>query len=148
MKTCFRCGIPKPLGDFYAHPQMADGHLNKCKLCTRADSERRYFSKTPEILVKGKAYHSTEHGKGIRKKAGANYKARYKDKIKAHNEVAKALTAGIIVKLPCCVCGQQAVAHHPDYSKPLDVVWLCEPHHKEEHRRLRRGMPSLTPQQQ
>lgn len=40
-KICFRCGIKKPLTEFYAHKGMRDGHLNKCKDCTKADSAKR-----------------------------------------------------------------------------------------------------------
>jgi hypothetical protein len=38
---------------------------------------------------------------------------------------------------PCEVCGAlSAEAHHKDYSRPLDVVWLCRKHHMELHRRV------------
>lgn len=41
---------------------------------------------------------------------------------------------GHITKKPCEVCGAKAEAHHHDYSKPLDVVWLCRKHHMAQHR--------------
>ena len=41
-KVCFKCGRTLPLDEFYKHPQMGDGHLNKCKDCTRNDTRIQY----------------------------------------------------------------------------------------------------------
>jgi hypothetical protein len=40
---------------------------------------------------------------------------------------------GKLVPLPCEVCGSTEVEmHHPNYARPLDVVWLCKKHHQSE----------------
>jgi hypothetical protein len=56
----------------------------------------------------------------------------------AHKIVESALISGKLVHSPCCCCGSNdSHAHHEDYSKPLEVVWLCPFHHSERHRELR-----------
>jgi hypothetical protein len=53
---------------------------------------------------------------------------------RARNKVASAIRSGTLVKLPCEVCGEvKSQGHHEDYSKPLEVIWLCAVHHKEKH---------------
>jgi len=58
---------------------------------------------------------------------------------KAHLKVQNALKRGRLVKAPCERCGttDQVQAHHEDYGKPLEVMWLCPKHHKERHREIR-----------
>jgi len=52
----------------------------------------------------------------------------------ARAAVQRALKTGRLKKKPCRRCGSsEAVAHHFDYSKPLDVIWVCADHHGEEH---------------
>ena len=57
-----------------------------------------------------------------------------KDKLKVKDAVRYAIKTGKLVKTPCHICGDvQVEGHHPDYSRPLDVVWLCRKHHNEVH---------------
>lgn len=49
-KTCFKCGRTLPITEFYKHKQMADGHLNKCKDCTRKDVREREQNDPMAIL--------------------------------------------------------------------------------------------------
>ncbi len=44
-KICFKCSIEKPLDDFYKHPEMPDGHINKCKECNKKDCRENYAKK-------------------------------------------------------------------------------------------------------
>ena len=51
---------------------------------------------------------------------------------KAHRLVHQALQAGKLVVGPCEIntdCRGRLVAHHDDYTKPLDVRWFCRRHH-------------------
>lgn len=59
MKTCFKCNRHLPLSDYYVHPQMADGHLNKCKDCARKDAEvrRKKMEADPDWMEKERARH-------------------------------------------------------------------------------------------
>lgn len=60
-----------------------------------------------------------------------NPKARW-----AHMALASALKRGLIQRKPCEVCGEERVdGHHPDYDRPMVVVWLCRRHHQAEHRK-------------
>jgi len=44
-----------------------------------------------------------------------------------------AIRDGLLVRKPCEICGELAEAHHYDYSKPLEVRWLCRLHHWQVH---------------
>ena len=57
-------------------------------------------------------------------------------KYAANATVTNALRLGDLVRQPCAKCGDaDSEAHHEDYSKPLDVTWLCRPCHNRAHGR-------------
>jgi len=58
---------------------------------------------------------------------------------RAHGAVHRAIKRGELRPRPCELCGTtiKVDSHHEDYSKPLDVRWLCESCHAKEHVRIR-----------
>ena len=57
------------------------------------------------------------------------------EKHEAHKRLNIAVRSGKITRKNCEVCGEEKThAHHNDYSKPLEVMWLCPKHHKEIHK--------------
>ena len=128
-KKCFKCGEVKSLSDFYKHKGMADGHLNKCKDCTRSDAKSHRLENIDQI----RAY-DRKRGNRQDQSYVKNYRQQYPNKYRAHTMVNNHLRYGNITKKPCEICGsEQSVAHHDDYLKPLDVRWLCQAHHKQWH---------------
>jgi len=62
------------------------------------------------------------------------YRSKYPEKIKAGKKLRYAVQTGKMIREPCVVCGKpKAEAHHKDYSKPLEVIWLCSRHHTDLH---------------
>jgi len=58
-----------------------------------------------------------------------------KKRANARSYLNQYVRRGVIKKQPCQICGNPEVqAHHKDYSKPLEVVWLCKPCHIEMHK--------------
>lgn len=111
---------------------MADGLLGKCKQCARKDVR--------ENRIKRRDYYN-EYDSARAKKG---YKTRkkwaidHKDVLKVNRTLRKAVYDGLVIRLPCEVCGEKnSVGHHENYSKPLDVVWLCASHHRSRHFELR-----------
>jgi hypothetical protein len=149
MKTCFKCLCSKPLDAFYAHSKMSDGRLNKCKDCTKADVKRhrqenleriRAYDKMrasmPHRVAARVEYQQTPQGKAAHARALKKNRARYPEKNKARQVVANAIRDGKLFRWPVCEvpeCSNSPHAHHPDYSRPLVVVWLCPRHHAEAH---------------
>lgn len=147
MKTCVKCRQQKAIGEFYRHKAMADGHLNACKDCVKAavranrldkvDKYRQYDvarAGAPHRVKLRQDYIKTPEGKAARLRCQKRRRALEPLKDRARYEVAYALQRGRLTKWPCIVCGAEKVeAHHPDYSRPLDVQWLCRPHHREVH---------------
>ena len=142
-KVCFKCNILKPLSDFYKHIKMGDGHLNKCKSCTKKDVHNH----REDNLEKIRKYDRNRPNKAERVAKSAvytkEYRERYPNKYKAHLLVNNAVRAGSLSKPAVCencFSDFHIVAHHHDYLKPLEVTWLCEVCHKAWHNENGEGL--------
>ena len=137
-KECFKCKAIMPLTEFYKHSAMGDGHLNKCKGCTKDDVSKHRLANIEKV----RAY-DRERGKipeRIKACTEINRLWRGEDKrrVTAHNAVARAIKKGDLVRSSCIRCGEdKSIAHHEDYDKPLEVMWLCQPCHKQRHKELK-----------
>ena len=131
MKKCFKCHRVLPLGDFYKHKQMADGHLNKCKGCTKSDSTRHRNENLEAVREYDRSRGNRQSPEYLSK-----YRAKYPKKHKAESMVNNAIRDGKLFKEPCVICGstEKIHGHHDDYEKPLNVRWMCAAHHHQWHR--------------
>jgi hypothetical protein len=150
MKVCRECNIEKSLSEFYKHSAMGDGHLNKCKTCVKSRVRKhrlenleaiKEFDKKrgnkPSRVQARKLYQQTEAGKLAKKKARSLYLERHPMVYAAHVITRNAVRDGKLIPADSCSsCGstKKIESHHNDYTKPLDVQWLCEQCHKAWHK--------------
>jgi type II secretory pathway component PulK len=97
--------------------------------------ERQAYASKPENLARTKAIRGTpERRKRQCEQAKASH-VRYPEKRKARQILNNAIRAGRIQRQPCVDCNStvRVQGHHTDYSKPLEVVWLCGSCHGKRH---------------
>lgn len=117
-------------------PSCTCGECAKCKKAAymrkwyaeKSPEERRALRGNPDVRRK----HSNVK---MRKRRAGTGEAKIRQR--ARDAVANAIRDGRLTKGPCEKagpgCDGKVHAHHTDYAKPLDVRWLCEAHHREEH---------------
>lgn len=113
-RDCKHCG-----GAFWSESGRAD----VCPVCRR--------ERTRDRMAKWIAGHLEEH----RARSRSTWKPRDRVRANASAAVYRAVKRGDLTALPCEICGSKAEAHHEDYSRPLDVQWLCRKHHAISHRK-------------
>lgn len=133
MKVCRRCKEEKPLSEFHKNRCKVDGVSSYCRDCS-AIITREARIKRPEV------YRSIAFRTRAKNKEEINRKDRIryhknKEKYDVHQAVRVAVRLGILIRESCEICNEPKVeAHHDDYSKPLQVRWLCRSHHRKLHR--------------
>lgn len=144
-RACRRCALILPIDAFYNDKRSADGRASICRDCLSAKRRRNRVARLDHYRARERARLARDRAiRRARRKqrelaTGYNRKGRRppEDPIKARARrlAWNAIQRGILVRLPCEVCGdlRGIHAHHEDYSRPLDVRWLCQLHHLRHH---------------
>ena len=128
-KVCKKCGDEKHITLFYLHKGMTDGRLSFCKECVK--QRVREHAHTDRGRRIEREWLKTEKGRAKKKRNTQRYRRQYPEKYKATGIANRAIRGGTLIKMPCEICGNpKAEKHHDDYSKPLEVRWLCMKHHR------------------
>lgn len=130
MKHCPKCNQNKEITSFYKCASRYDGVRAYCKDCTANINKgnTEYFR---EYNRKRYASDSDFRLKIIKDRT--KYKKDNPKKHIAHVLLYQAIKTGKVKIKPCIICGGKGNGHHPDYSKPLEVIWLCPKHHRHTH---------------
>lgn len=113
MKKCSCCKEIKDYSLFHKDSNSKTGFSTYCKSC----------KKIKDSALIRTSYKSTKDV----------WRKKFPERKSAHMKVYFALKKGLLTRLPCFICGEKSEAHHADYSRPLDVVWLCPSHHRQAH---------------
>jgi ribosomal protein S27AE len=137
---CSTCHELKPKSDYYGNTRSPLGIKSECKKCHCATSIRtrdkdRAADKSREYMRRAKVKDPEKFRARDRE---ASRKRKRTVQVEARSQLNLAVRRGVVVKPAVCSnCGEakKLVAHHDDYSKPLDVRWLCYICHGQEHRK-------------
>lgn len=137
MSKCIRCGDDKPLGDFYSCKRGTDQRDSTCKACRLLIAAARRADDPLKLSIRDRVRYETNPKRKEECHRHALAQAhRHPFHKQARSLVSSAIKCGRMVRKPCEVCGsKKSEAHHEDYSKPLEVNWLCRTHHMERHRK-------------
>ncbi len=134
-KRCFKCGQIKPLSEFYKHPKMADGHVNKCKECNKKD-----VNENRGLKIEYYREYDRQRMDGRSNEAKKNWMKNNPIKKAAQLAVSSAIKKGLLIKPTVCEnCGKtdcRIEGHHESYEKEfwLSVNWLCSVCHRARHK--------------
>ena len=147
---CRKCGQRKPASDFYKSQYSRISGLGECAECTKArvrknrlanvdyyrEYDRHRFRSDPRVSERHRRYQLSEAGREASRAAKARWMGRNPVKRIAATAVGNAVRDGRLEKPSHCEnCGKSGRihGHHDDYSKPLDVRWLCPKCHSDWH---------------
>lgn len=163
-KTCYKCRQEKPAVEFTKNKTSPDGLSIYCRECSRE------YSRAWRAAHPGKAWEYVREWRKAnperRREIERKYRSQFtpserKQREKMRNAVRstawrrlrEAIEEGRIHKPSRCEdCGvvfpvEQIHGHHEDYTKPLNVIWVCRGCHQARHDAMKADSPSPVPQE-
>jgi hypothetical protein len=130
-RLCNFCHLTKSVSEFYPYQRF------ECKECVKKRVSN--YLKTPQGKLNEKNRRESVNRKEWRKPYMLKWKKENPLKYNANKDLHNAVKMGKVIKpkictIPGCFNTKQIEGHHPDYTKPLEVIWLCEYHHRLIHR--------------
>lgn len=150
-KKCKACGLTKPVDAFSAAPSNADGYRTRCKACRAAERRKRYQTTKATERAQVRRYQRANPDKVL-----ATYLKRA-ERQGTHEAAQHAVVWALKVQRltrhsHCQMCGKHGrmQAHHADYTRPLDVIWVCPSCHQyaDSRRRVYEGKPAWPNQKE
>jgi hypothetical protein len=154
-KICSKCEKTLEVSCFSRNKYTKGGLNAWCRECQSAHSkeyyrnngeERRRYARKHRLdhieeyrakaRLEKKHLNMSDKEKARKKEYKRLYELKYPQRKRCKNIVKDHIKRGTLVKEPCEVCGESGWvhAHHTNYNKPLDVMWLCPIHHSQWHR--------------
>ena len=123
---------------YYLHREELAAANRKFRMENRerlTDRRRALYRKNREKkLAENKRYFESKPE--ARRSILKRYYERHPERFKARRAVMIAVRSGKLVRpVECSRCDSEKSiqAHHEDYSKPLDVIWVCQKCHTDIH---------------
>ncbi len=156
VKRCGRCGAIKPYFEFSVNRGAKAGKhglQSYCKTCASRDAVLRAKDRTPDQKERAREWKrewlKTPKGKASLATAARRYKKKNPHKRMVREFTTLAVKLGVLIRPESCgACGKPGVryangrysieAHHPDHSRPLDVMWLCVACHRKADKEIAR----------
>ena len=154
MKICTKCDESKGLECFTT---KSGNVTSRCKRCL-AENNMKWARNNPDKIKIIRKVHYQENKEACNqvnkqwiqenperaKEIKQRSRKLHADKHKARAKVEYAVKSGKLTKPELCSrCEKESMveAHHDNYKKPLDVVWVCRNCHYEIHMELKENPP-------
>ncbi|MGC1177023.1 MAG: hypothetical protein WA843_03035 [Candidatus Saccharimonadales bacterium] len=161
-RICTVCKVLKPITDFNKSSKGKDGYNAQCSKCKYAKTGRKNFLENKEKCYANAAKWNKANREIVNKRTRERYAfdkssiverdRRHAEKKKAQHLLQTYVQRGKILKPSICsICNcesKRIEGHHADYSKPLEVIWVCSSCHHNIHKSLKERVQPERPNSQ